>query len=78
MYQHQFFLVNGRGFFAAEVVKTLVLYGEMEVVLRLCMVHGEALRSWWRVWQYYRMVSGHSRLMEERGRMCILMYWGGI
>lgn len=44
--------VNGRGLFAVEVIKVLVLYGEMETVLRACQVPGVRLKEWWRVRPY--------------------------
>lgn len=44
-----FFKENGRGFFNLEMVKTLMLYGEMDVILRVCASPDVKLWDWWRL-----------------------------
>ncbi|KAJ5690539.1 hypothetical protein N7462_004931 [Penicillium macrosclerotiorum] len=43
---HKFDEVNGKGFFNLEVVKTLILHGEMEPILRACAHERVGLASW--------------------------------
>ncbi len=42
-----FFRVNGEAFFNLELVKTLLLYGEMDVLFSVCAHPGVDLRTWW-------------------------------
>ena len=44
---YQFFKVNGDGFFNLELVKTLLLYGEMDAILRVCAHPDVDLKTWW-------------------------------
>jgi hypothetical protein len=46
-YGYQFFDWNREGFFNVEVVKTLLLHGEMDTILRVCALPGVSLREWW-------------------------------
>ena len=54
---YRFFDVNKSAFFNLEVVKALLLYGEMEPVLRVCAHEFNDLASWWSVAQCYCSVS---------------------
>ena len=44
---YSFFRVNGEAFFNLELVKTLLLYGEMDVLFSVCAHPGVDLRTWW-------------------------------
>jgi hypothetical protein len=46
---YRFFQDNGKAFFNLELVKTLILYNEMDTIFRVCAYSGMDLRSWWRV-----------------------------
>ncbi|CRG91206.1 hypothetical protein PISL3812_08254 [Talaromyces islandicus] len=46
-YCYQFFSLNHEAFFNVEVVKTLLLYGEMDAILRVCALPGVGLKNWW-------------------------------
>jgi len=48
---YRFFETNGKAFYNLEVVKTLLLYGEMDTILRVCAYPGVDLRTWWRMSQ---------------------------
>lgn len=47
-YCYQFFNMNSEAFFNVELVKTLLLYGEMDPILRACALPGVCLERWWR------------------------------
>jgi len=44
-----FFDENGEAFFNLEVVKTLLLYGEMDIIFRVCANPDVDLGTWWRM-----------------------------
>ncbi|KAH7113977.1 hypothetical protein B0J13DRAFT_574014 [Dactylonectria estremocensis] len=44
-----FFECNDDGFFNIEVMKTLILYGELDIILPLCADPRVDLKSWWEV-----------------------------
>lgn len=44
---YDFFDMNAEAFFNVEVVKTLLLYGEMHTILRACALPGVCLKQWW-------------------------------
>ncbi|KAJ5783045.1 hypothetical protein N7457_004819 [Penicillium paradoxum] len=44
---YKFFELNGEAFYNLEVVKTLLLYGEMDTILRVCALPGVNLEKWW-------------------------------
>jgi hypothetical protein len=46
-YCYQFFNLNSEAFYNVEVVKTLLLYGEMDTILRVCALPGVRLEEWW-------------------------------
>ncbi|KAI1198779.1 hypothetical protein F5X97DRAFT_298259 [Nemania serpens] len=48
---YEFNSVNGKAFFDVEIVKALILYGEIEPVMRLCAHPDFGFRSWWSVGQ---------------------------
>lgn len=45
---YEFYRINGAAFFNQEVFKSLLLYGEMDAVLRICALQGTHLTRWWR------------------------------
>ncbi|KAJ5624598.1 hypothetical protein N7510_000907 [Penicillium lagena] len=45
---YQFFIENSKAFFNVEVMKTLLLHGEMDAILRACALPGVCLEQWWR------------------------------
>jgi hypothetical protein len=47
---------NGKSFYNLELVKTLLLYGEMDVILRVCAYPDVDLREWQTVGQCYCVV----------------------
>lgn len=53
---YRFFEDNGKGFFNQEIVKTLLLYGEMDAILRVCAIPNVCLREWWSVPPCYDLV----------------------
>lgn len=55
-----FFEKNGDAFFNQEIVKALLLYGEMDIILRLCAIPNVCLGDWWRVAECYCEVSVRS------------------
>lgn len=44
---YEFFKINKDAFFNLEVVKTLLLYGEMDTILRVCADPRVDLKTWW-------------------------------
>lgn len=44
---------NGKAFFNLEVIKTLLLHGEMDVIFRVCAYPGVDLRTWWDMYECY-------------------------
>lgn len=46
-YCYHFFSFNREAFFNVEVVKTLLLHGEMDTILRVCALPGVGLWQWW-------------------------------
>lgn len=48
---YRFFEENGKAFFNLELVKTLLLYGEMDIIFRICASDRVGLRRWWNVRQ---------------------------
>lgn len=53
---YRFFEVNGKAFFNLELVKTLLLYDEMDVIFRVCAYPDVGLRTWWKMYQCYCQV----------------------
>ncbi|GFF40610.1 hypothetical protein IFM46972_06266 [Aspergillus udagawae] len=45
---YQFWYENSEPFFNVEVVKTLLLHGEIDTILRVCALPGVGLERWWR------------------------------
>lgn len=56
---YQFFEINGDAFFNLEVVKTLLLHGEMDPILRVCAHPDVDLASCWSRGQCYDVVSNY-------------------
>jgi hypothetical protein len=52
----QFETENGKPFYNLELVKTLLLYGEMDIILRLCAYPEVDLRTWQTTGQCYCLV----------------------
>ncbi|SPO00987.1 uncharacterized protein DNG_03736 [Cephalotrichum gorgonifer] len=50
---YYFFRYNEDAFFNQEIVKALLLYGEMNTILRVCAIPDVDLKSWWSVAQCY-------------------------
>ncbi|KAK3898227.1 hypothetical protein C8A05DRAFT_19145 [Staphylotrichum tortipilum] len=50
---YMFFETNGKAFYNLEIVKTLLLYGEMDTIFRVCAYPGVDLRTWWSMYQCY-------------------------
>ncbi|KAK4225241.1 hypothetical protein QBC38DRAFT_483421 [Podospora fimiseda] len=50
---YEFFWVNGEAFFNLELVKTLLLYGEMDIIFRVCAFPEVDLRTWWQMPRCY-------------------------
>ncbi|KAF7547177.1 hypothetical protein G7Z17_g7909 [Cylindrodendrum hubeiense] len=50
---YNFFTCNGNGFFGVEIFKTLLLYGEMDTLFRICAGPRVDLSRWWKlsIWQ---------------------------
>lgn len=46
-YCYHFFDFNREAFFNVEVVKTLLLHGEIGTILRVCALPGVSLQQWW-------------------------------
>lgn len=44
---YEFYLKNEDAFFNVEIVKTLILHGEMDAVLRVCAHPENDLLCWW-------------------------------
>ena len=54
---YQFLNVNRSAFFNLEIFKILLLYGEMEPVLRVCAHPDNDLATWWSMAPCYDSVS---------------------
>ncbi|KAJ5820372.1 hypothetical protein N7474_005963 [Penicillium riverlandense] len=52
-YCYQFFDVNRKAFFQLQLVETLILYGEMDAVLRICAHPEIGLERWWLLCECY-------------------------
>ncbi|KAK3987003.1 hypothetical protein QBC44DRAFT_401467 [Cladorrhinum sp. PSN332] len=50
---YRFFPVNGKAFLNLELVKTLLLYGEMDIIFRVCAYPGVDLGTWWEMSRCY-------------------------
>lgn len=57
---------NGKAFFNQEIFKTLLLYGEMDTILRVCAIPDVGLRDWWEVGQCYDVVGITTLLVPHR------------
>lgn len=68
---YQFFATNTEAFYNIEVVKTLLLYGEMEPILRVCVHPDVDYANWESQCQCYCMV--RAVLFRELGDMLRLM-----
>lgn len=54
---YEFFYVNKAAFFQLQLVETLILYGEMDAVLRICAHPEIGLKKWWLLSECYCYVS---------------------
>lgn len=60
---YYFFQENGKAFFNQEIVKTLLLHGEMDTVLRVCALPEVDLERWWDVAECQCQVSYIRKLL---------------
>lgn len=50
---YKFWEQNGEAFFNVEVFETLLLYGEMDVLFKICSNRGSDLKTWWQRQECY-------------------------
>lgn len=66
---YAFFDYNRDAFFRLQLVETLILYGEMDAVLRICAHPEIGLKDWWLLSDCYCNVSRDEGLLSDFGRI---------
>lgn len=72
---YRFFDVNRAAFFQLQLVETLILYGEMDAVLRICSHPGIGLKRWWLLSECYCCVSRSLAFLNSGWNHAIFPYF---